>query len=140
MNVIKIKKQVINLDISDELLNISNKIMSYCTNIVNELGNDLSESIYHRALEIELRYNLHNYNSEVIIPIKYKENTVGTVRPDIILDNKYILELKSITSIKKKEINQLKVYLKHTDYKHGFIINFPNLGPTQDIEMILINK
>tara|TARA_B110000208_G_C11563565_1_gene356258 strand:- start:83 stop:505 length:423 start_codon:yes stop_codon:yes gene_type:complete len=140
MNIINITKHSINLDLTDELSLVITNISNCCENIMNDLGNDLSESIYHRALEVELRQNSYNYNSEVIIPIKYKGNPVGTVRPDIILDNKYILELKSVSGgLKNKEIQQLKVYLRHTEYNYGFLINFRS-SDSDKVEILMISK
>lgn len=141
MNTIQIKRNMINLDLDDQLTKICNNMLLFSDNILNELGHDHSECIYHRSFEIELRKNGINYSTEVIIPINYHGHTVGSVRPDLIVEDKYIIELKSIPSLKRKEINQLKLYLRHTRYNYGFLINFPNTTNDDNVcEIILIKK
>ena len=48
---------------------------------------------------------------------------MGSVRADMIVDNEYIIEMKSISKIGEKEINQLKRYLNIFNKSSGFLIN-----------------
>ena len=102
-----------------------------CINTVNkELGNYYKENIYQYALYVELNLNGFLVQTEVIIPIHYKEVYVGFERADIVVYDKsgnieYILELKSQNSrLASKEIMQLRKYLKNTECSNGLLINF----------------
>ena len=48
---------------------------------------------------------------------------MGSVRADMIINNEYIIEMKSISKIGEKEINQLKRYLNIFNKSSGFLIN-----------------
>lgn len=140
MNIYNIYKKSINLDdigpkIPEKIEKLSKKLKTIGDTILNTLGTDLSESIYHKSFEIELRNLSISYNTEAIYPIIYKNHNVGVIRPDLILNSEFIVELKSIPNIRAKEINQLKVYLKHTSFNFGFLINFYD-----SVEIILIIK
>ena len=137
MNIYNISENIININLLNNHNDLSNKILQYSNDIISTLGNNLTESVYHRSLELELRSNGHSYTSEVVIPIKYKGHSVGVIRPDIILEDKYILELKAIPSIKKKEINQLKTYLKHSNYEFGLLINFTHSSEKAEVIFII---
>lgn len=84
----------------------------------------LSEAVYHHALEIELRLAGIPYQSEKIVPIEYKGHTVGNVRTDLIIDNKLIVELKSISKLNGECVVQIELYSKLLGLP-GIVINFP---------------
>ena len=65
--------------------------------VYNHLGPGLLESIYEKALAYELNQRGFNIKTQVNVDIKYKEVTIGTdLRLDLIVDDKLIIELKSV--------------------------------------------
>ena len=56
----------------------------------------------------------------------YKGKNVGLYYADLLINQKYILEIKSVKKIILPHIFQLKNYLKATGYSDGFIFNFNN--------------
>ncbi len=90
-----------------------------------ELGPGLLESVYHKALVYELIHHDLSVASQVDIPVNYK-NAVFTIgfRADIIIDDKVILELKSVEKILDVHKKQLQTYLKLTQLKLGYLLNF----------------
>jgi GxxExxY protein len=94
------------------------------TNVWNILGPGFSESVYHKALEIELRSNNFLYDSERNTPVLYKNHTIGNVRPDIIILDQLIIELKSISKLNDDSKTQITMYI-HLLQLPGVLINFP---------------
>ena len=91
--------------------------------ITDELGYGLKESVYQSALAVELRFQGHKVDLEVNKSILYRGHHVGTVRLDMVIDDNYIVELKAIAKITKKEFTQLQQYMKISGIKNGCIIN-----------------
>lgn len=105
------------------------------SNVYTELGPCHTESVYHRALEVELRCANIPYDTEVIVPVRYKNHTVGNVRCDLIIDGEIIVELKSVTKLTEDHRQQLRNYLKILNKPMGILVNF---GPASlSIEEIL---
>lgn len=94
--------------------------------VYNILGNGYLEKVYENALVEELKRNNISSQSQVPIKVFYKNTVVGDYYADIIIENKVLIELKHATSINEKHIAQLLNYLKATNIKVGYIINFGN--------------
>ena len=77
-----------------------------------DLGGGLSESIYQKAMSIELRDMGCDVENEVVIPVLYKAQYVGFVRADIVVDKYIILELKVAPKITDAHMLQLSKYTK----------------------------
>jgi GxxExxY protein len=90
------------------------------------LGSGHKESIYEKALEEEFRKRNISFSRQVSIPIFYKEKHVGLYRPDFIIDDKIVIELKALPFIGAQEKKQLWTYLKGSKYRLGLLINFSN--------------
>ena len=104
------------------------ELLDLCNDIYIQLGHGHSESVYHRALEVGLRLQNISYESEKIVPVSYEGHVVGYCKLDLVIDNSEIIELKSISSIKSKEITQLNNYMNLTGIKRGTVINFSMNG------------
>ena len=113
--------------------------------LVNEvyksLGSGYNEVIYHRALEVSLRLNGIDYQSEVITPIMYKGYNVGHGRVDIMLDD-LIIELKAVSKLTNDSVIQIKNYMKHHKINNGMVINFgqPTKNCDGQLEIKLISE
>ena len=91
--------------------------------MTDELGYGLKESVYQSALAVELRFQGHKVDLENIKSILYSGHNVGTVRLDMVIDDNYIIELKALAKITKKEFTQLQQYMKISGINNGCIIN-----------------
>ncbi|MBN2119932.1 MAG: GxxExxY protein [Candidatus Omnitrophica bacterium] len=106
--------------------------------VYNELGPGFKESVYRKALTIEFALKNITHEEERRIPIKYKNKTAGYYTPDFIIDKKIIIEIKAVEIMPKFYETQLYNYLKGTNYKLGYIINF---GATKiDIRRRILDK
>lgn len=109
-----------------------------CLKNVNEtLGNYYKENVYQGALCVELNLSGILFQSEVVLPIKYKGICIGYERADIVIYSRdgvpeFIIELKSQkTDLTSKEVNQLRKYIKNLNCNNGLLVNF-----FDDIEII----
>ena len=97
-----------------------------CKEVHETLGVGFRETIYQEALAVELRARGHHVDTECVVPVKYKNSYVGNIRCDIIMDHDIIIECKAIAKLSEKERNQLRQYLRTTDLKKGYLVNFGN--------------
>lgn len=82
------------------------------------------ESVYRRALAIELMERGLNVREEVPLSVNYKGHSAGDFRADIIVDNQVIIELKAVAELNRNHSMQLVNYLSTTGIDHGFLINY----------------
>jgi GxxExxY protein len=89
------------------------------------LGPGLLESAYEKCLSIEFESRGIEFKTQVEIPLVYKGTQVKPgYRIDMLVENKVILELKSVESINPIHEAQLLTYLKLMHKKVGLILNF----------------
>ncbi len=100
------------------------KIRGACFKVFNVLGGGIKENIIERALIKELTNLKMNIKNQERINIFYENEKVGTYIPDIIINDKILIELKSKPFISKEDEKQFWGYLKGSKYKLGFLINF----------------
>lgn len=107
--------------LEDEL---SKKVLGACFEVSNTLGVGFLESVYHRALLVEMDNLDLAYSSQQKMEVKYEGVIVGDFIPDIIVQSKIILELKVAHSISNEMTAQLMNYLKASGIRLGYVINF----------------
>ncbi|WP_373707402.1 GxxExxY protein [Kaistella sp.] len=119
---------------------ISYLIRKCIFNVYNKLGPGLLESVYHRILIYELEENGLEVKSEVILPIIYDEKVFDiNFRIDILVENKVILELKSVKELEPVHYKQLNTYLKLSGKKLGLLVNFNTTNILTGIKRVANN-
>jgi GxxExxY protein len=101
-----------------------------------QLGAGFLEKVYEKALLIELLDRGLKAETQVPVKVKYKGREVGEYYADIVVENKVILEIKSIDSLQKIHEAQLLNYLKATGYKLGLLVNFKH--PKAEIKRLVV--
>ncbi len=105
--------------------NYTYRILRCAYNVYDELGPGLLESIYEEALDRELTQNGFQVSRQLSVPVMYKGEPLPIqLRLDLMVDNKVILELKSVSEYKKLFEKQLFSYLRLTGCELGYVINF----------------
>lgn len=100
-------------------------VVDLCIKIHRVLGPGLLESVYEAALVYELKKLGIKVSSQVGVPLVYDEMTIETgFRADVIVDDKIIVELKSIETVNAVHKKQLLTYLKLSGKKLGLLANF----------------
>lgn len=100
-------------------------IKEFANTVFKTLGCGHSERVYHNAMEVILRKNNIQYESERIVPIIFEGHTIGNMRADLIIDQKLIVELKSVKTLTPAMSQQTMNYLNLTGLTDGLLINFP---------------
>ena len=103
---------------------ITDKIIRCFYNVFDELGTGFLESVYVKALIIELKKIGLNIESEKEIKVNYKGIIIGNFRADIVVEDKVIIEIKAISTLKSQHEAQLLNYLKATGIRVGLLVNF----------------
>lgn len=113
---------------------ISYKIRGAIFSVYNELGPGLLESTYERALVYELNLLDLTVKCQQILPLNYKSITIDNAyKLDILVENKVIIELKSVENLLDVHHKQLLTYLKVSKLKLGILVNFNSDDITQSI-------
>jgi len=93
--------------------------------VYNELGVGFTEEIYQEALERELGDRGISYSSQPEVLIQFRGQPLRKrLRPDLIIGDEIIVELKAATALAPEHHAQLFNYLKATDKRVGYIVNF----------------
>lgn len=90
----------------------------------NELGFVHKENIYHNAITLELRERNIDFEEEKALSVKYRNKIIGSYRPDFIIKDKVILEIKAVPAITTTMLDQIYYYIKGTKYKLVLLANF----------------
>ena len=89
------------------------------------LGPGLLESAYEAALTHELRAAGLRVQNQVPLPMIYKEIQLDVgYRLDLLIENKVVVELKTVDALLEVHHMQLLTYLKLSGHKLGLLINF----------------
>jgi len=106
---------------------LTEKIIGCCFKVHSELGPGFVERIYANALHHQLASENLSFVAEKEFNVSFKDQFVGKFRCDLFVENKVIVELKSVTGfIPKLFQTQLLSYLKASKVKTGLLINFGN--------------
>lgn len=104
---------------------IGRQVVDAAITVHKELGPGLLETVYEIVLFDELQKRNFTVERQVAIPISCRgiEFDEG-FRADIIIEQKVILELKSVERVNNAHKKQLLTYLKLTGMKLGYLLNF----------------
>ena len=109
----------------DNTDSLTYKIIGCAMEVYKQLGPGLLESVYEQALIQELKLNDIPVDSQVEIKVNYKGiNITDNLRLDLLVDDRVIVELKSVEELKPIHHKQLLTYLRLMDKKVGLLINF----------------
>lgn len=112
---------------NDDTERLMVQIISSSYDVINSLGTGFLESVYQRALIMELRSKGISCEMEKPIEVFYKGEIVGAYRADIVVEDKIIIETKVCDEIALAHEFQVVNYLKASKIDYGIIINFGTL-------------
>jgi len=111
------------------------KIRGCIFNVKKNLGLGHKEVIYQNALEEEFKKEGIKFEKEKVLDIKYENKKIGIYRPDFVVEDKIIIELKALPFVGSRENRQVWTYLKGSLYKLALLINFSH--ESVDIQRIV---
>lgn len=103
---------------------LSYKIMGVLFSIHNDLGPAYTEKQYQKAIELQLKKHNIKYEKEKPIQLSYENSKIGDFFADFIIENKIILEIKTVKFIRPEDIKQVLKYLENLNLKLGLLVNF----------------
>jgi len=99
-------------------------IMAAIFEVHKVLGPGFLESIYEKALIKELESRGIKVETQKLIDLMYKDRKIGIHRLDPVVDNKVVIESKTVERFSVHHKAQLTSYLKASGYKLGILVNF----------------
>lgn len=119
---------------------LSNLIIGCAIEVHRTLGPGLLESVYENCLLDELEEKGIFVERQVELPIEYKDKNLEVgYKIDLLVENKVIIELKSVKEIQPIHVAQLMTYLKLSDNKLGLLINFNEVKLVDGLKRIVNN-
>lgn len=93
--------------------------------VYNTLGPGLLESVYEKAMIVELKSRGLSVHTQFPVEIHYKNTLIGSdLRLDLLVENKLIIELKSVETLNSVHFKQVRTYMRLLDKSAGILINF----------------
>jgi GxxExxY protein len=103
---------------------LSYEVMGAIFEVHKELGPGFLESVYEKALLLELTNRGMKVDVEKVFDLTYKGKKVGTHRLDLIVEDKIVVELKTVERFAPHHTAQLLSYLKASGHRLGILVNF----------------
>jgi len=111
-------------------------IQGMAFDIYKQFRNRHKEKIYQNSFYSGLINKKLKVEKEKQINIYYNGRKVGTYIPDLVVDNKILIELKTKPRLTQDDVKQFWYYLKSSNFKVGYLINFGAPNGVQIIRRI----
>lgn len=124
-----------------DLNRISHDIIGAAIEVHRELGPGLLESVYRKCLAKVLRDHGYDVEEEQYLDATFRDEVVeeNAYRLDLLVNDRVIVEIKSVETMKSLSAKQTLTYLRQADKRLGLLINF-NVPVLRDgIERIVNN-
>jgi GxxExxY protein len=111
--------------IPDEVELVATKLVDAAYHVHRNLGPGLLETVYEQCLAIEFQKRGVPFKRQVLLPIVYDGVRLENgFRVDLLVDECIVVELKAVEKVEDVHMAQLLTYLKLTQLRLGFLINF----------------
>lgn len=129
------------LELSEELNALSYKVIGLAIEVHRQLGPGLLESAYQACLIYELQKAGLKVEKEISLPISYKEIKLDQgYRIDLLIEDKLVIELKTVEDFTSVHFAQILTYLKLGEYPLGLLINFNSKILKNNIKRFINSK
>jgi GxxExxY protein len=110
--------------LSEELEQLAHEVIGCCLAVHQELDPGLLESVYPRAVAMELEERGISFAMEKALRVTYRGRLLCHQRLDMFVDGRIVLELKSVDLLHPIHVAQVVSYLRLTGARLGLLINF----------------
>lgn len=114
------------------------KIIGCAMKVHNEIGHGFREKTYENGLYVEFEEIKLSCSSQKEYPIYYHDKLIDKFIPDLIVEDKVIVELKTVENITDEHLAQILNYLRVTGIEVGLIINFKH--PEMKWKAVVLEK
>jgi GxxExxY protein len=108
----------------DDLEHLAHDVIGCCIQVHRDLGPGLLETIYAKAVVLELTARGVSFETEKSIPVRYRGELLCHQRLDLFVDGRLVLELKSVEHLNSIHVAQVLSYLRVAGVRLGLLVNF----------------
>jgi GxxExxY protein len=103
---------------------LTERIIAAAVRVHKELGPGFLEAMYEETLAIELAAAGLTFDRQKLLPVFYCEHLIGEHRLDFLIEQKFILELKTISALEDIHFAIVRSYLKAANPDDSLLLNF----------------
>ena len=103
---------------------VTERVIKCAIEVHRQLGPGLLESVYEEAMNIECSMDGLDVQRQLKIPVLYRGKTIGEYKPDMVINDLVVVEIKSVERFDSVFEAQVLTYLKITEKRVGLLINF----------------
>jgi GxxExxY protein len=122
----------------EELEQLAHDVIGCCLAVHKELGPGLLESVYPRAVAIELEDRGISFEMEKALRVNYRGRLLCHQRLDMFVAGRIVLELKSVDLLQPIHVAQVLSYLRLTGARLGLLVNFNVSTLKQGIRRVVL--
>jgi len=115
----------------------TDKVIGSFYSVYNSMGYGFLESVYSKAMVVEMMRRQLKFECEKALDVWYYGGNVGHFRPDFIVEEKVIVEIKASELLTNAHLNQLLNYLRASSIEVGLLLHF---GPKPRFHRIILSK
>jgi GxxExxY protein len=119
---------------------ITELIIGLAIEVHRHLGPGLPEIAYERALCMELSASGLAYRRQVPMPIVYKGEIVAEHRPDLVVAETVVVDIKSVDRLAPVHSAQMRTYLRITGLEVGLLLNFNEPVLKDGIQRVVLQR
>ena len=117
---------------------LTQQILKCAIEVHRHLGPGLLESIYESALCLELTAAGLIFKRQIGIPLYYKGSLLSEHRPDLVVADSVIIEVKSVERFERIHTAQMLTYLRVTGLRVGLVLNFNTALLTHGVRRVIL--
>ncbi len=120
------------IKVTPEINELTHRIIGICMKVHRGLGPGFPEEYYQKALEYEFGKQNVSFEPQKAVQVLYEEIQVGLNYLDFVIDEKVILEIKSVNTLNDIHRFQVMKYFASTDYGVALLVNFGQMSLQQE--------
>lgn len=117
---------------------LTDAIIRAAIEVHRELGPGLLESVYENALCVELTDARVPFRRQIGVPLYYKGRLISEHRPDLVVGERVIVEVKSVQRLEPVHVAQVITYLRVLDLRVGLLLNFNHAVMKHGIRRVMV--
>lgn len=117
---------------------LTQRIIACAIEVHRHLGPGLLESVYEAAVCLELTDAGLSFRRQVAVPVTYKGRRIAEHRPDLIVSDFVVVEIKSVEQFNPVFVAQMLTYLRITNLRVGLILNFNRAVLREGIKRVML--
>jgi GxxExxY protein len=113
-------------------------IIGKAIDVHRALGPGMLESAYEEALSLEFDLSRLSYRRQIGVPVLYKGRLIGEHRPDFVVSDHVVVELKSVERLAPVHRAQTLMYMRLVKVRLGLILNFNTARLKDGIQRLVL--